>query len=329
MIRAALVQLTSSDDPGASLPATLAAIERAADEGADWILTPEVTNCVSSRRARQEAVLRPEARGPDAGGGARGGGAAGGAGPDRLAGAARRGSGRALRQPRLRHRGGWRDRGALRQDPHVRCRPLGRRALPRIGGLPARGPGGLGGGRGPAGGHDDLLRRTVPGALPGAGAGGGAGADGAQRVLPGDGGGALGGAAAGAGDRDGVLRARAGAVRARTRPPRGRRGARTGARSRWGRGARCCSTWARRRASGWWRSTPRRWRGRGAGCRRWITTGRSTGRARTGGGTSSRSSPTGRGPTSSSPSAGSRRRSPGGPPAPAPRRAVARRARPG
>ena len=60
MIRAALVQLTSSDDPEANLPATLAAIERAAGEGADWILTPEVTNCVSSRRARQEAVLRPE-----------------------------------------------------------------------------------------------------------------------------------------------------------------------------------------------------------------------------------------------------------------------------
>ena len=60
MIRAALVQLTSSDDPEANLSATLAAIERAAGEGAEWVLTPEVTNCVSSRRARQEAVLRPE-----------------------------------------------------------------------------------------------------------------------------------------------------------------------------------------------------------------------------------------------------------------------------
>lgn len=60
MIRAGLVQLSSSDDPGANLPVTLAAIERAAAEGADWVLTPEVTNCVSARRARQEAVLRPE-----------------------------------------------------------------------------------------------------------------------------------------------------------------------------------------------------------------------------------------------------------------------------
>ena len=60
MIRAGLVQLSSSDDPEANLPATLAAIGRAAAEGADWILTPEVTNCVSARRARQEEVLRPE-----------------------------------------------------------------------------------------------------------------------------------------------------------------------------------------------------------------------------------------------------------------------------
>ncbi|KIT14830.1 carbon-nitrogen hydrolase family protein [Jannaschia aquimarina] len=63
-MRAALLQLTASDDPEANLPRTLAYVDEAAAEGADLILTPEVTNCVSSSREHQKAVLRPEPRDP-------------------------------------------------------------------------------------------------------------------------------------------------------------------------------------------------------------------------------------------------------------------------
>ena len=64
MIRAALVQLSSTDDPDANLPETLRLCAEAADGGAGLVLTPEVTNCVSASRARQRAVLRPEAEDP-------------------------------------------------------------------------------------------------------------------------------------------------------------------------------------------------------------------------------------------------------------------------
>ena len=60
-MKAALVQLCSSDDPAANLPVTLAWIEEAIAGGAGFVLTPEVTNCVSSSRSRQEEVLRVEA----------------------------------------------------------------------------------------------------------------------------------------------------------------------------------------------------------------------------------------------------------------------------
>lgn len=63
-MRASLLQLTSSDDPAANLPVTLGMVERAVGEGADLILTPEVTNCVSQNRAHQRAVLRPEEEDP-------------------------------------------------------------------------------------------------------------------------------------------------------------------------------------------------------------------------------------------------------------------------
>ena len=59
-MRAALVQLTSGDDPGANLPVTRGYVAAAAAEGATLICTPEVTNCVSQDRARQRAVLRHE-----------------------------------------------------------------------------------------------------------------------------------------------------------------------------------------------------------------------------------------------------------------------------
>jgi predicted amidohydrolase len=60
-LRAALLQLTSSDDPEANLPVTEALIREAAAGGAELILTPEVTNMVSASRARQGAKLALEA----------------------------------------------------------------------------------------------------------------------------------------------------------------------------------------------------------------------------------------------------------------------------
>ena len=59
-MRAALVQLNSSDDPARNLQTTQAYITRAAENGAAFILTPEVTNCVSASRTRQSEVLQPE-----------------------------------------------------------------------------------------------------------------------------------------------------------------------------------------------------------------------------------------------------------------------------
>ena len=50
--------MTASDDPGANLVSTLKDVRRAASEGAALVLTPEVTNCVSASRARQQNVLQ-------------------------------------------------------------------------------------------------------------------------------------------------------------------------------------------------------------------------------------------------------------------------------
>lgn len=57
-MRTALLQLNCSDDPAANLPRTEALIDEAAEQGAGFVLTPEVTNCVSSSRARQREVLQ-------------------------------------------------------------------------------------------------------------------------------------------------------------------------------------------------------------------------------------------------------------------------------
>lgn len=61
-MQAGLVQITASDDPATNLPVTRGLIAEAAVGGADLILTPEVTNCVSTSRARQNEVLQPEGR---------------------------------------------------------------------------------------------------------------------------------------------------------------------------------------------------------------------------------------------------------------------------
>jgi len=63
MIRAALVQLNASDDPHANLRETRKCVSCAA-ERADFIVTPEVTNCVSASRTQQRAVLASEADDP-------------------------------------------------------------------------------------------------------------------------------------------------------------------------------------------------------------------------------------------------------------------------
>jgi len=60
-VRAAVLQLTCGDDPASNLPVTLSLIRDAVAVGAEFVLTPEVTNCVSASRAQQMAVLQNEA----------------------------------------------------------------------------------------------------------------------------------------------------------------------------------------------------------------------------------------------------------------------------
>lgn len=60
-MKTALVQLCSGDDPAANLPVTQGFVARAAAAGAGFVLTPEVTNCVSTSRTRQHEVLHYEA----------------------------------------------------------------------------------------------------------------------------------------------------------------------------------------------------------------------------------------------------------------------------
>lgn len=60
MTRGALVQLTSGDDPAANLLQTQELVAEAANGGASFVLTPEVTNCVSTSRTWQNEVLRTE-----------------------------------------------------------------------------------------------------------------------------------------------------------------------------------------------------------------------------------------------------------------------------
>ncbi|MCC5991844.1 MAG: carbon-nitrogen hydrolase family protein [Rhodobacteraceae bacterium] len=60
-MRAAILQLNASDDPVANLAPTLGYLRDAASQGAQIVLTPEVTNCVSASRSHQDAVLQAEA----------------------------------------------------------------------------------------------------------------------------------------------------------------------------------------------------------------------------------------------------------------------------
>jgi len=59
-MKSALCQLNVSDDPVANLEVTRGMIRDAAAQGAQFVLTPEVTNCVSTSRKHQNAVLALE-----------------------------------------------------------------------------------------------------------------------------------------------------------------------------------------------------------------------------------------------------------------------------
>lgn len=59
-MKVALIQLCSSDDPTKNLKTVSALFKDAVELGAEFILTPEVTNCVSSSRSRQLDVLHHE-----------------------------------------------------------------------------------------------------------------------------------------------------------------------------------------------------------------------------------------------------------------------------
>jgi deaminated glutathione amidase len=59
-MRVGLVQLCVTDDPVANLPVTVGLVREAAAQGAQFVLTPECTNGLSSNRERQKAVLQTE-----------------------------------------------------------------------------------------------------------------------------------------------------------------------------------------------------------------------------------------------------------------------------
>lgn len=59
-MKAAILQLNSGDDPLANLAVTRGMLEDAAAQGAVFVCTPEVTNCVSTSRDHQRSVLALE-----------------------------------------------------------------------------------------------------------------------------------------------------------------------------------------------------------------------------------------------------------------------------
>ncbi|WP_425092405.1 carbon-nitrogen hydrolase family protein [Tropicimonas sp. S265A] len=63
-MRTSLLQITSSDEPAENLSHILGLAEDAVADGAEFLLTPEVSNCLTSSRARQVEVLRHEENDP-------------------------------------------------------------------------------------------------------------------------------------------------------------------------------------------------------------------------------------------------------------------------
>lgn len=66
-MRVALIQMTSSDDPQENLRWVEAMVRQAHSDGAELILTPEATNCISLSRAHQTQVLSHESDDPTLG----------------------------------------------------------------------------------------------------------------------------------------------------------------------------------------------------------------------------------------------------------------------
>lgn len=60
-MRTSLLQITSGDDPADNLAMVRDRLGEAVADGAGFVLTPEVTNCLGANRARQVEVLQPEA----------------------------------------------------------------------------------------------------------------------------------------------------------------------------------------------------------------------------------------------------------------------------
>ena len=143
--RAACVQLTSDRDPEKTFPAAAALIREAAAAGASLVMTPEVTPMLEPRGRLVLEKVRPEASDEWL--------------PRYRALARETGAWLLLGsmavkvdEERCANRSllidpGGRGRRPLRQDPHVRRRPRGRRVLPGVATLP---PGRRGGGRGHA-----------------------------------------------------------------------------------------------------------------------------------------------------------------------------------
>ena len=63
-MRAALVQMTSTDDPAANLAQVSKLVDSAITGGAQFVLTPECTNMLSSIRAHQSAHIVAEGDDP-------------------------------------------------------------------------------------------------------------------------------------------------------------------------------------------------------------------------------------------------------------------------
>ncbi|MFT6676622.1 MAG: putative amidohydrolase [Sulfitobacter sp.] len=59
-MKAAVLQLNVTDDPAANLPVTVGLLRDAVAQGAEFVLTPEVTNCVSTSRSYQQDVLQSQ-----------------------------------------------------------------------------------------------------------------------------------------------------------------------------------------------------------------------------------------------------------------------------
>lgn len=63
-MKAAILQLNVNDDPAANLAVTREMLADAAAQGAEFVLTPEVTNCISTNRDHQRSVLFHEGDDP-------------------------------------------------------------------------------------------------------------------------------------------------------------------------------------------------------------------------------------------------------------------------